>query len=62
MNPKDRVAAGLLGIFLGALGIHKFYEGKVGMGILYIFTFGLFGIGTLVDLISIVMKPNPYYV
>ena len=35
---------------------------KVGMGILYLFTFGLLGIGTLVDLIAIVMKPNPYYV
>ena len=32
------------------------------MGILYLFTFGLLGIGTLVDLIAIVMKPNPYYV
>lgn len=28
--------AGLLGIFLGGLGIHKFYMGKVGMGILYL--------------------------
>ena len=59
---KDKWVAFFLCLFLGYLGIHKFYEGKVGMGILYIFTFGLFGIGTLVDLISIVMKPNPYYV
>lgn len=59
---KDKWVAFFLCLFLGYLGIHKFYEGKVGMGILYLFTFGLFGIGTLVDLISIVMKPNPYYV
>ena len=33
---KSKVAAGLLGIFLGGLGIHKFYLGKIGMGILYL--------------------------
>lgn len=33
---KSKVAAGLLAIFLGGLGIHKFYMGKVGMGILYL--------------------------
>ena len=27
-------------------GAHKFYEGKIGMGVLYIFTGGLFGIGS----------------
>ena len=48
----------LLGYFVG----HKFYEAKAGMGILYIFTFGLFGIGVIVDFITILLKPNPYYV
>lgn len=33
---KSKIAAGVLGIFLGGLGIHKFYLGKVGMGILYL--------------------------
>ena len=33
---KSKMAAGLLGIFLGGLGIHKFYLGKIGMGIVYI--------------------------
>lgn len=33
---KNKVLAGLLAIFLGGLGIHKFYLGKIGMGILYI--------------------------
>lgn len=40
-------------LFLGYFGIHKFYEGKIGMGILYIFTVGLFGLGTFIDLIII---------
>ncbi len=33
---KNKTVAGLLGILLGGLGIHKFYLGKSGMGILYI--------------------------
>lgn len=52
----------LLCIFLGYFGGHKFYEGKVGMGILYILTFGLFGIGWIIDIVAILLKPNPYYV
>lgn len=52
----------LLCFFLGCFGAHKFYEGKIGMGILYIFTVGLFGIGVLIDLITILCKPNPYVV
>ncbi len=38
--------------FAGEFGVHKFLQGKVGMGILYLFTFGLFGIGWLVDVIK----------
>lgn len=49
-------------LFLGFVGAHKFYEGKAVMGILYIFTGGLFGIGWFIDLITILCKPNPYYV
>ncbi|MFV0527988.1 MAG: TM2 domain-containing protein [Lachnospiraceae bacterium] len=33
---KSKVVAGILGIFLGGIGIHKFYLGKVGMGVLYL--------------------------
>ena len=61
-KPKNKWTAFLLCLFLGVLGAHKFYEGKVGMGILYILTIGLFGIGVVVDLIAILFKPNPYYV
>jgi restriction system protein len=61
-KPKDKWVAFILAFFLGYLGIHRFYEGKIGTGILYIFTAGLFGIGVLIDWIIILTKPNPYYV
>lgn len=41
---------------------HKFYEGKVGMGILYLCTGGFCGIGWVIDIIALLSKPNPYYV
>lgn len=59
---KNKWVAFLLCFFLGFLGAHKFYEGKIVLGILYIFTVGFFGIGIIIDLISILCKPNPYYV
>ena len=52
---KSRLIDLLLCIFLGAIGAHRFYEGKIGTGILYLFTVGLFGIGTLVDFIMIIV-------
>ena len=61
-KPKNKWVAFCLCFFLGFLGAHKFYEGKAGMGILYLFTCGLFGFGVLIDLIVILTKPNPYYV
>lgn len=61
LKPKNKWAAVLLCFFFGCFGIHKFYEGKIGMGILYIFTGGLCGIGVLVDFIILLFKPNPYY-
>ena len=34
--PRSRVTAGILALFLGGLGIHKFYLGKSGAGIVYL--------------------------
>ena len=61
-KPKDKWVALVLCILFGAFGVHKFYEGRIGLGILYLFTFGLCGIGVLVDVVRILFKPNPYYV
>ncbi len=61
-RPKNKWVAFFLCLFLGFIGAHKFYEEKTGMGILYLFTAGLFMIGAVVDLIALLFKPNPYYV
>lgn len=58
----NKWTAFILCLLLGLFGAHKFYEGKTGLGILYLFTFGLMGIGWLIDMIVILCKPNPYYV
>lgn len=53
VSPKSKGMAAVLCFFLGGLGIHRFYVGKVGTGLLWLFTFGLFGIGIIVDFIMI---------
>ncbi len=50
---KNWVICLLLCIFLGYLGVHRFYVGKIGTGILWLLTVGLFGIGYIVDLLLI---------
>ena len=59
---KNKWISFFLCLFLGFFGAHKFYEGRVGMGILYLFTGGLLGIGWLINCITLLFKPNPYYV
>ena len=54
-SDKSKIAALLLCVFLGFLGIHYFYVGRVGMGLLYLFTCGLFGIGWLIDIFRIAL-------
>lgn len=61
-EPKSKWVAFFLCLFFGCLGAHKFYEGKIGMGILYLFTLGLCGIGTIVDLFILLFKPTHYYI
>lgn len=58
---KSKWVSFFLCLFFGFLGVHKFYEGRVLLGILYIFTCGLFGVGVIIDLIVLFFKPNPYY-
>ena len=41
-SKKSKAAALILCIFLGYFGVHYFYVGKTGTGLLYLFTFGLF--------------------
>lgn len=53
LSKKDKITALVLCIFLGFLGAHRFYVGKIGTGIIYMLTLGCFGIGIIVDIISI---------
>ncbi|WP_347354731.1 NINE protein [Intrasporangium sp.] len=55
VSPSSRLAATLLCLFLGPLGVHRFYVGKVGTGILQLLTVGGLGIWSLVDLIIIIV-------
>jgi TM2 domain-containing membrane protein YozV len=52
-SPKSRVVALFFCLFLGLIGVHRFYVGKIGTGILMVLTLGGLGIWTLIDLILI---------
>ena len=58
---KSKTTAIVLSIFLGGLGIDRFYLGYTGLGVLKLLTLGVFGIMWLIDLILIVsgsLKPK----
>ncbi len=61
-NIKNKYISLALCIVLGFLGLHKFYEGKKVMGVLYFFTMGLFGLGVIIDFIRLLFKPKNYHV
>lgn len=48
-DDKSFIVAALLWFFLGLLGIHRFYLGHIGIGVLYLLTGGLCGIGWIID-------------
>lgn len=52
-SDKSRLVAILLAFFVGVLGAHRFYVGKIGTGLLWLFTLGFLGIGALIDIILI---------
>ena len=61
---KSRLTAGLLGIFLGGFGVHRFYLGYTGIGLLQIFltliTFGYGALWGIVEGIMILSKARPF--
>jgi len=55
ISDKGYVPAILLCLFLGPLGVHRFYVGKIGTGLLMLVTLGGLGIWALIDLIMIII-------
>lgn len=55
VSKKSRLVAFLLCYIFGMFGAHRFYVGKTYTAVVYIFTFGLFGIGLLVDTLKIIL-------
>ena len=53
LSPRSRLVALLLCFFFGVFGVHRFYVGKVGTGILQLVTLGGCGIWAMIDLILI---------
>jgi TM2 domain-containing membrane protein YozV len=56
MSEKNFVVTVLLCFFLGSLGAHRFYVGKIGTGILMLLTLGGLGVWTIIDFIMIILS------
>jgi TM2 domain-containing membrane protein YozV len=54
-SEKSWIATLLLCFFLGGLGVHRFYAGKIGTGVLQLLTCGGFGIWVFIDFIMIIV-------
>ena len=59
VSDKNRTTVVILCVFLGFFGVHYFYVNKIGLGLLYLFTWGLFGFGWLIDIIRTVSGSFP---
>ena len=57
---KSKGVAYLLWLFLGAVGAHRFYLGKIGTGLIYLCTLGLFGVGLIYDLFTLGGQVDTY--
>jgi TM2 domain-containing membrane protein YozV len=55
-SDKSNTVALLLCFFIGFLGVHRFYVGKVGTGVLMLLTLGGLGIWNLIDFVIIVLQ------
>ena len=55
-SDKSNVVALLLCFFIGILGVHRFYVGKIGTGVLQLVTLGGLGIWALIDMIMIILQ------
>ena len=55
-SEKSNVVALLLCFFLGCFGVHRFYVGKIGTGVVQLITLGGLGIWALIDFIMIVLQ------
>ncbi|MBS5660437.1 MAG: TM2 domain-containing protein [Clostridiales bacterium] len=56
---KSKITALLLSIFLGSIGVDRFYLGYIGLGIVKLITCGGFGIWSLIDIILIAVDKLP---
>ena len=54
-SQQDWLVALLLCFFIGVIGAHRFYVGKIGTGLLMVFTLGGLGIWTFIDLVLIIV-------
>ncbi|CAL9536619.1 hypothetical protein SUDANB121_04169 [Nocardiopsis dassonvillei] len=55
VSPKNWLTTVLLSFFLGYLGVHRFYAGKTGTGILMLITCGGVGVWALIDFIMVLL-------
>ncbi|MCX6564430.1 MAG: TM2 domain-containing protein [Candidatus Aminicenantes bacterium] len=55
MSEKSRIVTLMLCGWFGMFGAHRFHVGKTGTGIVWLLTFGVFGLGILFDLVMIVL-------